>query len=79
MKPTQINDVLIHLQKHGTITSNEAFELYGATRLSAVILELRKHHIITTEMTEGETRYGRPCRYATYCYWGKKENAESAT
>lgn len=79
MKPTQTNDVLMHLKEHGTITTNEAIDLYRATRLSDIILRLRKHHIIETIIEEGKTRHNRPSRYAVYCYWGEREknNAES--
>jgi hypothetical protein len=76
MKQTQINDILIHLQKHLSITPKEAVNEYDCYRLAAVVLELRKHHIITTEIIKGKTKYGRPSQYATYYYWGKKENAE---
>ena len=41
MALTQINWVLQHLLKHGSITSYEAFKLYGITRLSAKIYDLR--------------------------------------
>ena len=41
--------ILKHLQVHKTITSMEAISLYGATRLSAIIFDLRKagHNIVT--------------------------------
>lgn len=39
--------ILKHLEKFGSITSIEAFEQYKVTRLSAVIFELRKAHVIT--------------------------------
>lgn len=44
--------VLDHLEKYGTITSLEAIELYGATRLSSIIYNLRKrgHKIVTEDM-----------------------------
>lgn len=42
MKLTQTNEVLEHLKTHGTITSIEAIMQYGATRLSAIIFDLRK-------------------------------------
>lgn len=41
-KRTQAQEVLEHLQTHNGITSMEAFSLYGITRLSAKIFELRK-------------------------------------
>lgn len=40
--------VLDHLQKKKTITSWEAIELFGATRLSAIIYNLRKKHCINS-------------------------------
>ena len=67
------NDILLHLQKHGSITPLTALWEYGCYRLSVVISRLRKDHIITTEPTEGKTKYGKPTNYATYCYWGKRE------
>ena len=35
--------VLEHLKNHVGITSMEAIDLYGATRLSAIIFNLRKY------------------------------------
>lgn len=39
---SQEKEVLKHLQINRTITSMEAINLYGATRLSAIIFNLRK-------------------------------------
>lgn len=60
--------ILEHLQKHGSITSYEAFTLYGATRLSAIIYNLRhdKDYDITTEFEVVTTRYGHNVRIARY-------------
>ena len=66
--------VLKHLQEHKTITSMEAIKLYGATRLSAIIFNLRKHHIITAEKVEIIDRYGRTCKFNKYIYKGEKKN-----
>ena len=64
---TQRKQILEHLKKHGKITSMEAIELFGCTRLSGRIHDLRTEgYTILTEMTEGKTRSGHPCRYATY-------------
>lgn len=64
---TQRKQILEHLKKHGKITSMEAIELFGCTRLSGRIHDLRAEgYTILTEMTEGKTRSGHPCRYATY-------------
>lgn len=42
MAKTQCQQVLEHLQKKCGITAFEAFKLYGITRISARIYELRK-------------------------------------
>ena len=64
---TQISAILNHLKTHDGITSMEAFQKYGATRLSAVIFTLRRSgYNIITEMQEGQNRYGTPVRYAKY-------------
>ena len=67
---TQATDILNHLQKKGKITSVECIELYGCTRASAIIMNLRKDHIIETEMQKGINRHGNPCRYGIYVYKG---------
>ena len=67
--PSKTLDVFRHLEEHGSITSMEAIELYGATRLSAIIFNLRKEgHDIET-VTEGTVdRHGRAVNYARYVY-----------
>ena len=56
-----------HLKKHKKITSMEAFERYGCTRLSAKIFDLRKQGwVIDSIPTEGHTRYGDATIYSTY-------------
>ena len=59
--------VLDHLHMHGTITSMEAFRLYGITRLAAVVFDLRKlgYDIVTMDVTE-HNRYGEPTTFARY-------------
>ena len=65
----QMTEVLNHLQTKGNITSMEAFELYGVTRLSAKIYNLRKRgYDIETLDVVGKTRYGETCTYAKYIY-----------
>lgn len=64
--------ILKHLKDVGSITSMEAFQLFGVTRLSARIFDLRKKgYIIDTLMLEGTTRFGLPCKYAKYVYKGE--------
>ena len=63
--------VLTHLQEKGTISSWEAFELYGATRLSDIIFKLRKRYDIETSLQEFTDRYGNTSTYAVYIYHGE--------
>lgn len=64
---SKTGEVLRHLQERGSITSMEAFELYGATRLSAIIFNLRhKGYDIITYNIEILDRYGRECTFAKY-------------
>lgn len=65
---SQINDVLKHLKAYGSITSLEAFETYGITRLSGIIYRLRNEFdldIITENKTK-KNRHGNICNYAIY-------------
>ena len=65
--------VLEHLQQKGSITSWEAIKEYGATRLSAIVFNLRdKGYEIDTNMEEFTDRYGDKSRFAKYIYRGEK-------
>lgn len=63
--------VLNHLKKNGSITSMEAIEKFRATRLSAIIFNLRRKHNIDTLYMEVTDRYGNECRFAKYLYKGE--------
>ena len=59
--------VKTHLMLNGSITSKEAFNQYGITRLSAVIYELRKERIpIVGKVETSKNRYGHTCVYTKY-------------
>lgn len=59
--------VELHLIEKGVITSWEAIKLYGATRLSAIIFNLRKRGMnITTRRIEFTDRFGNKAYYAEY-------------
>ena len=59
--------IKMHLEEHGSITSMEAFELYGCTRLSARIWNLRHSGMnITGESTKSKNRYGKNVHFSTY-------------
>ena len=67
MKNTKTKDVLKHLETQRSITSLEAFKLYGATRLSAIIYNLRaKGYNIVTFNESTKDRNGNTCNYARY-------------
>lgn len=57
---SKIRKVENHLLEKGNITSWEAIKQYKATRLSAIIFDLRKKYDIDTVMIESDgSRYGR--------------------
>lgn len=59
--------VLEYLKKHKSITSLEAFEKFGATRLSAIIFVFREKGMnIITQTIETKNRYGEKTMYAKY-------------
>lgn len=59
--------VLDHLESLGSITSWEAIQEYGATRLSSIIYNLRKKgYKINTETIKFTDRYGRTAMCAKY-------------
>lgn len=57
-----------HLEERGTITSLEAIQKYGATRLSAIIYNLRHKYgmEIGNKPNKIQDRYGHICIYDTY-------------
>lgn len=58
MKKTQKDVILEHLQEHETITSFEAIQKYGITRLSSVIYLLKADgHNISSKLKTVKTRY----------------------
>lgn len=61
-KKTKTQQVLEHLQQYGKITSWDAIRLYRATRLAAIIHNLRKRYDIQT--IDRKTKEGTP--YAEY-------------
>lgn len=64
--------ILEHLRNFPYLTSKEAFEKYGITRLAACIFDLReKGYEIDTVMVETTTRFHEPCKYARYVLIGE--------
>ena len=65
--------VMNHLLTHGEITSMEAYELYGCTRLAALIFDFRRMgYKISTLEEKGKNRFGESTKYARYVM--SKEN-----
>ena len=63
--------VLDHLKKYKTITSWEAIEKYGATRLSAIIYNLRKKYYIDSIDKIYTDKYGDTSTFTEYIYCGE--------
>ena len=70
-KRTKVSQVLEYLQEHGSITSWEAIDLFGATRLSAIIFNLRKHHVIDSETQSVTDKLGYTTTFTKYVYCGE--------
>ena len=74
-KTTQEKEVLDYLRKIGSITSWEAIVEFGATRLSAIIYNLRKKgYNVETNDVIVKNRYGNATVIAKYVL---KEGGES--
>ena len=66
-KMTQTQAVLDRLSSGRGITSMEAFNELGVTRLSAIIFSLRKKgYRIESETVESTNRYGEVVRFSRY-------------
>lgn len=64
---TQKSEVLKYMQTHTGITSIQAIEKFGATRLSDIIFRLRKEgYDIETEQITKKNRYGHVVTFAKY-------------
>jgi hypothetical protein len=69
---TQYDIVLRHLQEHDTITTWEAIQEYGCTRLSEYIRQIRLDFIVDDEWIDFVNRYGMKSKYKKYIYKGVK-------
>lgn len=67
IKPTTQAGVVLEALKLGPMTSMEAFQDFGITRLAARIDELRRAgYDIRTEMLNTTNRLGGRCNFAKY-------------
>ena len=73
MKP-QCEKILVHLDKHGSITSAEAMSFYGISRLASRVDDLKKYGYTIGKVTErGVNRFGEPVSYARYFLGGAND------
>ena len=64
---TQKSEVLKFMKSHKGITSIQAFERFGITRLADIIYKLRQDgYEIETEQLTIKNRYGHVVNYARY-------------
>ena len=75
-KMNKTKAVMLHLQEHGKINSWEAIKEYGATRLSAIIYNLRHHYRmnIVNDRVWFTDRYGTKAFYDNYMLVDKDMN-----
>lgn len=63
-----------YLKSHKGITSMEAFEKFGATRLSAIIFNLKKYGCkIESVHKTGKNRYGESVHFVQYQLVGEED------
>lgn len=75
---SQVNEVLSYLKKGKCLTSYQAFEMFGATRLSAIIFVLRERgYKIGGIWEETVDRYGKKKRFIRYFLIKGKENGKN--
>lgn len=66
-KRSQTGDVLAHLIEHGSITTYEAYQKYGCTRLPSRIYDYRqKGYEIESDSLTTKNRYGNTVTVAVY-------------
>ena len=75
-KMTKTKAVMLHLEDFGSITSWESIKEYGATRLSAIIYNLRHRYnmMIISEKVNFIDRYGTNSSFAKYVYVKEAKN-----
>lgn len=66
-KPSAMKTVYEYLQTHDYLTSKEAFDMFGITRLSSIIFTLKKYgYNIESVAVTSKNRYGNTCIYTRY-------------
>lgn len=66
-KVTQHEQIIMYIDKYGSITPFDAFREFGITRLAARIFEMRMKGInISGERESGKNRFGESVSYMRY-------------
>ncbi len=64
--------VLTYMEEHGSITSAEAFDKIGVSRLAEIVRVIKKQGFIIDSIPEkGKNRYGQEVHYKRYFIGGK--------
>ena len=64
--------ILDYLKTHEFLTSNDAWEMWGVTRLAAIVHYLRENgYHIDTVLAHTTTRFGEETHYAKYYLRGE--------
>lgn len=72
---SKTKDVLYYMKTHSSITSLEAIKMFDATRLSAIIHNLRKMgYDIESKDCVTKDKYGKVIHYSKYVYLGDDKN-----
>ena len=58
--------VLSYMKEHGSITTKEAYDYLGCTRLSEYIRQLRLEYNIKDKWENGLNRWGEKTEYKVY-------------
>lgn len=69
--------VMTYMEQFGGITSLEAFQDLGITRLAAVIFDLKKNGVpIKTDRVSSTNRYGEQVSFARYSIITNEEDVQ---
>lgn len=64
---SQTERIKRYLDKHGSITTKEAFQMFGCTRLPARMYDLKKQgYAFITEFETGKNQFGEVVTWARY-------------
>lgn len=66
MRTTQKDRVLDYMHQNGSITTWEAFQNLGVSRLANVIAEIRKEYVVESITRITKNRYGDKCHFSEY-------------